>query len=144
MIFETLRSLSYGELHFGFDVATGMRAIIALHSTKLGPAIGGLRVRRYESEADAVDDVTRLAQGMTYKNAVAGLRHGGGKSVILALSISPEGRATACRIHRSSGLPDTDAVTCRLAMERLRFKPATNAVGDPVTATFYWQQKFFF
>lgn len=87
MIFETLRSLSYGELHFGFDVATGMRAIIALHSTKLGPAIGGLRVRRYESEADAVDDVTRLAQGMTYKNAVAGLRHGGGKSVILA----PEG-----------------------------------------------------
>jgi len=67
-----------------------------------------------------------------------------GKSVILALSISPEGRATACRIHRSSGLPDTDAVTCRLAMERLRFKPATNAAGDPVTATFYWQQKFFF
>lgn len=84
MIFETLRSLSYGELHFGYDVVTGMRAIIALHSTRLGPAIGGLRVRRYESEADAIDDVTRLAQGMTFKNAVAGLRHGGGKSVMLA------------------------------------------------------------
>lgn len=67
-----------------------------------------------------------------------------GKSVILALTISPEGRATACRIYRSSGLPDTDEVTCRLARERLRFRPATNAAGDPVTAPFYWQQKFFF
>lgn len=84
MIFETLHSLGYGELHFAHDVATGMRAVIALHSTKLGPAIGGLRVRKYESEADAIDDVTRLAQGMTYKNALAGLPHGGGKSVMLA------------------------------------------------------------
>jgi len=84
MIFDTLGSLGFGELHIGHDVATGMRAIIALHSTKLGPAIGGLRVRRYESEAEAIDDVTRLAQGMTYKNALAGLRHGGGKSVMLA------------------------------------------------------------
>lgn len=67
-----------------------------------------------------------------------------GKSVILALTISPEGRAVACRIYRSSGLPETDAVTCRLAMERLRFRPATNAAGEPVSATFHWQQKFFF
>ncbi len=67
-----------------------------------------------------------------------------GKAVILALTISPDGRAAACRIYRSSGLPETDAVTCRLAMERLRFRPATNAAGDPVSATFYWQQKFFF
>ena len=67
-----------------------------------------------------------------------------GKAVILALTISPEGRAVACRIYRSSGLPDTDAVTCRLAQERLRFRPALDAAGDPVTGTFYWQQKFFF
>ena len=67
-----------------------------------------------------------------------------GKAVILALTISPEGRATACRIYKSSGLPDTDEVTCRLAKERLRFKPALNAAGEPVAATFYWQQKFFF
>ena len=67
-----------------------------------------------------------------------------GKAVILALTISPEGRATACRIYKSSGLPDTDEVTCRLAKERLRFKPALNAAGEPVTGTFYWQQKFFF
>lgn len=67
-----------------------------------------------------------------------------GKANILALTISPNGRATACRIYKSSGFADTDAVTCRLAMERLRFKPATNAAGEPVTSTFYWQQKFFF
>lgn len=67
-----------------------------------------------------------------------------GKSVILALTISPSGRAVACRVYRSSGLPDTDAITCRLAQERLRFNPATNAAGEAITATFYWQQKFFF
>lgn len=67
-----------------------------------------------------------------------------GKAVILALTVSPDGRATACRIYKSSGLPDTDAVTCRLAQERLRFKPALDASGEPVTGTFYWQQKFFF
>ncbi len=67
-----------------------------------------------------------------------------GKSVILALTVAPSGRATGCRIYKSSGLPETDGVTCRLAMDRLRFKPATNAAGEPVTATFYWQQKFFF
>ena len=77
-------------------------------------------------------------------NPLLVLPTGAGKAVILALTISPDGRAAACRIYRSSGLPETDAVTCRLAMERLRFRPATNAAGDPVSATFYWQQKFFF
>ena len=67
-----------------------------------------------------------------------------GKSVIVALTISPEGRAVGCRVYRGSGLPDTDAATCRLAMEKLRFRPATNSAGQPVTSTFYWQQKFFF
>lgn len=67
-----------------------------------------------------------------------------GKAVILALTISPEGRASGCRIYKSSGLPETDEVTCRLAKERLRFRPALNAAGEPVTGTFYWQQKFFF
>lgn len=67
-----------------------------------------------------------------------------GKAVILALTISPGGRAVACRIYQSSGLPDTDAAACRLAQERLRFRPALDAAGQPVTGTFYWQQKFFF
>jgi len=83
-IFETLSKLGYGELHFGHDAASGLRALVGIHSTKLGPAIGGSRIRHYESEADAIDDVTRLAQGMAYKAAIARLPHGGGKAVIMA------------------------------------------------------------
>lgn len=67
-----------------------------------------------------------------------------GKSTILALTVSPNGRATACRVYKSSGFPETDATACVLAMQRLRFKPATNGAGQPVTGTFYWQQKYYF
>lgn len=67
-----------------------------------------------------------------------------GKSVIVALTVGTDGRPTACRVYRSSGLAETDQVTCRLAMERLRFRPATDARGEPVVGTFYWQQRFFF
>lgn len=66
-----------------------------------------------------------------------------GKSVTVALTVSPSGRATACRVQSGSGFPESDQIVCRLAIERLRFKPATNAAGDPVTATFYWRQRFF-
>jgi leucine dehydrogenase len=65
------------------DAATGLRAIIAIHSTALGPAAGGCRLWRYESEQAAIHDVLRLSQGMSYKNAMAGLSFGGGKAVIL-------------------------------------------------------------
>ena len=83
-LFSTLEALNYGEIHFAHDATSGLRAIVAIHSTRLGPAIGGCRIRTYPTEADAIDDVTRLAQGMSYKAAHAGLPHGGGKSVILA------------------------------------------------------------
>lgn len=65
------------------DAATGLSAIIAIHSTALGPAAGGCRLWRYESEAAALHDVLRLSQGMSYKNAMANLTFGGGKAVIL-------------------------------------------------------------
>ena len=83
-IFESLSSLGYGELHFGRDPQAGLRTIVALHSTRLGPAIGGCRVRAYPTEAAAIEDVTRLGQGMTYKAALARLPHGGAKSVLIA------------------------------------------------------------
>lgn len=67
-----------------------------------------------------------------------------GKAVILALTVAPSGRATNCRVYKSSGFPETDAIACVLAMQRLKFKPATNGAGEPITSTFYWQQKFFF
>ena len=77
-IFESLTALKYGELHFARDAESGLLAIVAIHSTRLGPSCGGTRIRVYPSEVEAIDDVTRLAQAMTYKAAVARLRHGGG------------------------------------------------------------------
>jgi leucine dehydrogenase len=68
----------------GEDDAAGYRAIIAIHSTRLGPAVGGTRLWRYPSADDALADGLRLSRGMSYKNAVAGLPMGGGKAVILA------------------------------------------------------------
>ncbi|WP_037501241.1 Glu/Leu/Phe/Val family dehydrogenase [Sphingomonas jaspsi] len=71
-------------LHFVTDEATGLRAIIAMHSTHLGPAAGGTRFWHYADDADALTDALRLSRGMSYKNAMAGLPLGGGKAVILA------------------------------------------------------------
>lgn len=68
---------------FGHDEASGLRAIVAIHSTALGPGAGGCRMWAYESTDDAVKDVLRLSRGMSYKNAMANLRFGGGKAVII-------------------------------------------------------------
>lgn len=77
-------------LHFVQDPETGLKAIIAIHSTALGPAAGGCRRWQYATDDDAVTDALRLSRGMTYKNAVAGLEFGGGKSVILGDDSAPK------------------------------------------------------
>ncbi len=71
-------------LHFVHDQPTGLRAIIAIHSTHLGPAAGGTRFWHYADDGDALTDALRLSRGMSFKNAMAGLPLGGGKAVILA------------------------------------------------------------
>ena len=68
---------------FCSDKNTGLNAIIAIHSTAIGPAAGGCRLWNYASDAEALHDVLRLSQGMSYKNALAGLEFGGGKAVII-------------------------------------------------------------
>ncbi|QBI20185.1 Glu/Leu/Phe/Val dehydrogenase [Egibacter rhizosphaerae] len=68
---------------YGADDESGLRCIIAIHSTALGPALGGTRMLPYESEEDALEDVLRLSEAMTYKAAVAGIDTGGGKAVII-------------------------------------------------------------
>lgn len=73
----------FSDLHFKTDSATGMKAIIAIHNTKLGPALGGCRFIEYPSTNDAILDAMRLAKGMSYKSAAVGLPLGGGKSVII-------------------------------------------------------------
>ncbi|HVF33463.1 MAG TPA: Glu/Leu/Phe/Val dehydrogenase dimerization domain-containing protein, partial [Acidimicrobiales bacterium] len=74
---------AYEQVVFCHDAATGLRAIVAIHSTRLGPALGGTRFHPYASEDEALEDVLRLARGMTYKAAAAGLDLGGGKAVII-------------------------------------------------------------
>ena len=75
---------AHEEIHFVTDEKCGLKAIIALHSTHLGPAAGGARFWHYVKDEDALVDALRLSRGMSYKNAMAGLPLGGGKSVILA------------------------------------------------------------
>ncbi|HMB11494.1 Glu/Leu/Phe/Val family dehydrogenase [Saliniramus sp.] len=82
-IFDNPHFDAHETVNFVHDAPTGLRAIIAIHDTRLGPAAGGCRFWDYESEDAAIADVLRLSHGMTCKNAVAGLDLGGGKSVII-------------------------------------------------------------
>ncbi len=82
-IFDYLEEYDYEQLVFCHDKSSGLKAIIGIHDTTLGPALGGTRFWDYENEEDAIIDVLRLSKGMTYKNAAAGLNFGGGKTVIM-------------------------------------------------------------
>ncbi|MFE4705840.1 branched-chain amino acid dehydrogenase [Peribacillus simplex] len=82
-IFKYLEKYDYEQLLFCQDKQSGLKAIIAIHDTTLGPALGGTRMWTYASEEDAIEDALRLSRGMTYKNAAAGLNLGGGKTVII-------------------------------------------------------------
>ncbi|MGD6804004.1 Glu/Leu/Phe/Val dehydrogenase [Rossellomorea vietnamensis] len=82
-IFTYMEKYDYEQLLFCQDENSGLKAIIGIHDTTLGPALGGTRMWTYESEEAAIEDALRLAKGMTYKNAAAGLNLGGGKTVII-------------------------------------------------------------
>ncbi len=82
-IFKYLERYDYEEVVFIQDKNSGLKGIIAIHDTTLGPALGGTRMWTYETEEEAIIDALRLARGMTYKNAAAGLNLGGGKTVII-------------------------------------------------------------
>lgn len=82
-IFNYMESYDYEQLVFCQDKNSGLKAIIAIHDTTLGPALGGTRMWSYKTEDEAIEDALRLAKGMTYKNAAAGLDLGGGKTVII-------------------------------------------------------------
>ncbi len=137
----------YETLVYGHDAATGLRALIAVHDTTRGPALGGIRMRHYAREGDAVEDVLRLAEAMTYKAALAGLRLGGGKAVVLA-EPPPRDRAAAFRalgriIERLSGsyiaTEDMGTTTTDLAEVRRETRHGVglpeSAGGDPSPTT---------
>ncbi len=82
-LFKDLDTYGHEQLVFFQDKASGLRAIVGIHSTVLGPALGGCRMWNYKDESEAFRDVLRLSRGMSYKAALAGLNLGGGKAVIL-------------------------------------------------------------
>ncbi len=136
-VFERLAEYRYEQLVFCHDKATGLRAIIAIHDTTLGPALGGCRMYPYVSEEDAIVDVLRLARGMTYKAAASGLNLGGGKSVIIG---GPEGKSE--ELLRSFGryietlggryIVAEDVGTSTEDMEHIRIE-SSHVVGVDVT-----------
>src|SRR5210317_1612595 len=82
-VFDRVSEMGHEQVVFCNDQATGLKAIIAIHNTTLGPALGGTRMWSYANDSEAVRDVLRLSRGMTYKAAISGLNLGGGKAVII-------------------------------------------------------------
>ncbi len=82
-VMEIMQKMGHENLVFCQDKHSGLRAIIGIHSTILGPALGGTRMWNYASSTEAVTDALRLSRGMSYKNSIAGLNLGGGKAVII-------------------------------------------------------------
>jgi len=138
------RSTEHEQVVFCSDEASGLRAVIAIHSTALGPALGGTRFYPYASEDDAVVDVLRLSRAMTYKNACAGLDHGGGKAVIIGDPVTGKTEAllraygrfvqslggryyTACDVGTVVADMDTVARECAFVTGR---SPVNGGAGD--------------
>lgn len=92
-ILTLMNQMEHEQIVFCQDKDTGLKAIIGIHNTVLGPALGGTRVWNYQSEADAIRDVLRLSRGMTYKSAISGINLGGGKAVIIADPKTPKTEA---------------------------------------------------
>ncbi|MFF7793831.1 Glu/Leu/Phe/Val dehydrogenase dimerization domain-containing protein [Streptomyces sp. NPDC007991] len=133
------------------DRASGLKAVIAIHSTALGPALGGTRFYSYANETEAVADALNLARGMSYKNAMAGLDHGGGKAVIIGdperikteelllaygrFVASLGGRyVTACDVGTYVADMDVVARECRWTTGR---SPENGGAGDSSVLTAY-------
>ncbi|MEE4190844.1 MAG: Glu/Leu/Phe/Val dehydrogenase dimerization domain-containing protein [Halieaceae bacterium] len=95
-VFSNLAFDHHEKVAFGADKQSGLRAIIAVHDTRLGPGVGGCRMYPYASDDEALYDVLRLSRGMTYKSALAGLPLGGGKSVIIG---NPHSDKTPALLH---------------------------------------------
>jgi leucine dehydrogenase len=145
-LFSLLAEFAHEQLSFAFEPASGYRGIIAIHDTTLGPALGGTRFWNYANDRDAVVDALRLARGMTYKAAVAGLNLGGGKSVIIGDNKTKDRRG----IFRAHGrhveslggryitAEDVGTGTADMEFIRIETKHVTglaSASGDPSPVT---------
>ena len=91
-IFSHFEERGHEQISFFYCPVTKLKAIVAIHNTVLGPSLGGCRMKLYDSEEQAIEDVARLAEGMTYKSSIAGMDLGGGKACIIADNKMTEGR----------------------------------------------------
>lgn len=99
-VFNSITEFEHEQLVFCNDPHTGLKAIIGIHNTVLGPALGGTRMWTYENDNDAIVDVLRLSRGMTFKAAISGLNLGGGKAVIIGDSKSMKNEALLRRFGK--------------------------------------------
>ena len=83
-VFKLIETDEFEEVVYGYDKKSGLKSIVAIHNTTLGPSFGGTRMMLYENEEAALQDCLKLSRAMTYKNAAAGINFGGGKAVIIA------------------------------------------------------------
>lgn len=148
-MFDRIAADEYEQVAFCHDRSSGLRAVIAIHSTKLGPSLGGCRFYDYPDEDAALEDVLRLARAMTYKSAAAGLDLGGGKSVIIGdptkIKSEPLIRAFARYVGSLGGryLVAEDVGTDQADMDTMRretrfvtgVSPSLGGSGDPSPVT---------
>jgi leucine dehydrogenase len=150
-LFDKMANHDHEQVVFCHDESSGLRAIIAIHNTTLGPALGGSRMWPYDTESDALEDVLRLSRGMTYKAAVAGLDLGGGKTVIIgdpkkdksealfrALGRFIEGLNGRYITAEDVGTSTTDMANIQRETAHVRgCSPGAGGSGDPSPVTAY-------
>jgi leucine dehydrogenase len=138
-IFDYMGQYGYEQLVMCTDPSVGLKAVVVIHDTTLGPACGGTRIWPYQTEEEAITDALRLSRAMTYKSAAADLPLGGGKAVIIADSHTQKTeallRAFGRFVHTLSGryLTTTDVGSTGRDMEYIR-QETQHVVGLPVTA----------
>ncbi len=125
-LFDSMYAEDHEQVVFSADRAAGLKAIIAIHDTTLGPSLGGIRMRAYANEAEALTDALRLAQAMTFKAALAGLDYGGGKAVVIGDHATTQRealfRALGRAVESLAGryIPTEDMGTTTADIERVR------------------------
>ena len=146
-VIAQMSSMDHDQILFCSDNQTGLKAIIAIHDTRLGPALGGTRMWSYDNELEALNDVLRLSRGMTYKNAISDLALGGGKAVIIGDSKTMKSEALFRRFGRfvnslagnyitaeDVGISPSDMVWVSKETDHVVGLPGKSGDPSPVTA----------
>ena len=146
-IISQMSAMGHEQVLFCNDSATGLKAIIAIHNTVLGPALGGTRMWSYSNEMEALNDVLRLSKGMTYKNSISGLNLGGGKAVIIGDARTMKSEALFRRFGKfveslagnyitaeDVGISPSDMNWVNMETNHVAGLPGTSGDPSPVTA----------